>query len=151
MIALDWLAPLYPWVKAVHVMAVISWMAGLFYLPRLFVYHVDAVPGSVQSETFKIMEGKLLRIIMRPAMHVSWGLGLVLLATPGVVDWAAGWVHVKLLAVVAMTAVHWYLARRVAVFAADANDRPGRFYRALNEAPTLLMIVIVLMVVAKPF
>lgn len=139
---------MYLWIKALHVMAVISWMAGLFYLPRLFVYHAQAAPGP-QSQTFKVMEEKLLRIIMRPAMMASWFTGLYLACSGGL--WRDGWLHAKLALVVAMTAVHYYDAILVKQFAADANTRSHVFYRYLNEAPTLLMIGVVILVVVKPF
>ncbi|WP_442755481.1 protoporphyrinogen oxidase HemJ [Methylocystis sp. JAN1] len=139
---------MYLWIKALHVMAIISWMAGLFYLPRLFVYHAQVGPGA-QSETFKIMEAKLLRVIMRPAMTVSWATGLYL-AFAGE-HWRDGWFHVKLALVLAMTAAHSYDAVLVKAFAADANRRSHVFYRYLNEVPTLLMIGIVTMAVVKPF
>ncbi|QGM97073.1 protoporphyrinogen oxidase HemJ [Methylocystis parvus] len=138
----------YLWIKALHVMAVIAWMAGLFYLPRLFVYHARVGPGP-QSETFKVMEEKLLRIIMRPAMMVSWATGLYL-ATAGD-HWREAWFHAKLALVVAMTAAHHYDAILVKRFAADANSRPHVFYRYLNEVPTLLMMAIVALVIVKPF
>jgi putative membrane protein len=139
---------MYLWIKALHVMAVISWMAGLFYLPRLFVYHAGVGPGP-QSETFKVMEDKLLRVIMRPAMTVSWATGLYL-ATAGE-HWREGWFHVKFLLLVGMTAAHWFDAALVKTFAADANTRSHVFYRYLNEIPTLLMIGVVVMVIVKPF
>jgi putative membrane protein len=139
---------MYLWLKALHVMAVISWMAGLFYLPRLFVYHAQVGPGP-QSEIFKTMEGKLLRVIMRPAMTATWLTGIYL-AVAGE-HWREGWFHAKAALVVAMTAAHYYDAVLVRVFAADANTRSDRFYRYLNEAPTLLMIGIVTLAVVKPF
>jgi putative membrane protein len=139
---------IYPWVKALHVIAVISWMAGLLYLPRLFVYHCQAEVGSVQSETFKIMERRLLRAIMTPAMIVSWAAGLVLITFQG---GAIGWMHAKLLMVVLMTAVHGAMALWVKAFAQDRNVKPQRFFRIANEVPTLLMIVIVILVIVKPF
>lgn len=141
----------YPWIKAFHVMAVIAWMAGLFYLPRLFVYHCEVKPGSVESERFKVMERRLLRQIMLPAMFVAWALGLVLAFTPGVIDWHAGWWHVKLAAVLAMTGFHGALSRWRRDFLEDRNQRPQRFYRIANEVPTVLMIIIVLMVIVRPF
>lgn len=139
----------YLWIKAVHVMAVISWMAGLFYLPRLFVYHADAEPGSQLSETLKVMERRLLRAIMHPAAVVSWTLGIVMAVSGGV--WTEGWFHVKALLVVLLTVTHFYLGHCQKVFARDANTKSAKFYRILNEVPTLLMIGIVLMVVPKPF
>jgi putative membrane protein len=138
----------YDWIKALHVVAIIAWMAGLLYLPRLFVYHVTAEPGSVQSETFKTMERRLLKAIMNPAMIVSWAAGLWLAWQGG---WlSAGWFHGKLLLVVLLSAVHMMLARHVRLFAGDANKRPGRYFRVLNEVPTLLMIGIVVLVIVKP-
>jgi putative membrane protein len=140
---------LYLWFKALHIIAVIAWMAGMLYLPRLFVYHCEAEPGSRQSETFKVMERRLLRAIMNPAMIATWVFGLWL-------AWDAGffsdpWLHAKLALVVALSAVHGYFAGCVRAFAADRNTRPQRFYRIMNEVPTLLMIVIVILVVVKPF
>jgi putative membrane protein len=137
------------WVKALHIIAVISWMAGMFYLPRLFVYHVDAPPGSAQSETFKTMERRLLKLIINPAMIVTWLTGPWLAYANGFFN--APWLHAKLAAVLAMSALHGYFARLVKTFAADRNDRPARFYRILNEVPPLLMAVIVILVVVKPF
>lgn len=147
------LTDIYLWVKAFHIMAVIAWMAGLFYLPRLFVHHVErAEPGSALSETFIMMEAKLLRVIMNPAMIATWVLGLVLVATPGIVDFSgSGWFHVKFLMVIGMTGFHMWLARCRKDFAADRNARSGRTYRIMNEVPTVLMVVIVIMVVVKPF
>lgn len=142
---------LYPWVKALHILSVIAWMAGLLYLPRLFVYHADARPGSDASETFKVMERRLLRGIMNPALVGTYVFGGLLAATPGVVDWAQGWIYVKLAAVVALTAIHHRLALWRRDFAADRNTRSARFYRFINEVPTLLLIVIVVMVVVRPF
>ncbi len=137
------------WIKALHVLAVISWMAGMLYLPRLFVYHVDAERGSVQSETFKVMERRLLKAIMTPAMIVSWVAGLWV---AGLTDaFSQGWFHAKVLFVLLLTGCHGWLARLVKVFAADRNERPGRYYRILNEVPTLLMIGIVIFVVVRPF
>ena len=142
----------YPWTKAIHIMAVISWMAGLFYLPRLFVYHAErSVPGSELSETLKVMELKLLRVIMNPAMIVTWVFGLILLATPGIIDWGAGWIWVKLVLISAMTWYHHLLGLWRKDFAADRNVRGGRFYRLWNEVPTVLMVLIVIAVVVRPF
>lgn len=142
----------YDWIKAFHVIAVIAWMAGLLYLPRLFVYHVDAAPGSDQSETFKLMERRLFRTIMTPAMIATWIFGLVLVVVYGV-GWSdgTGWLHAKLVAVVLLTAVHGYLGRFVKSFAADVNARTQRFFRVLNEVPTVLMIAVVILVIVKPF
>lgn len=139
----------YDWLKALHVVAVIAWMAGLLYLPRLFVYHAEAPKGSIQSETFKIMERRLLKVIMNPAMIATWVLGLVLVWQGG--WWKAGWLHGKLGLVLALSAMHGFLTKTVRRFAEDRNDRPARFYRLLNEVPTLLMIGIVILVIVKPF
>jgi protoporphyrinogen IX oxidase len=140
---------LYDWLKALHVIAVIAWMAGMLYLPRLFVYHCEAQRHSIQSETFKIMERRLLKAIMTPAMIATWILGLILAWQGG---WfAAGWLHGKLLLVLAMSGVHGFLSKTVRLFAEDRNARPARFYRMLNEVPTLLMIGIVILAVVKPF
>jgi len=145
------LSSLYPWVKTLHIVSVIAWMAGLLYLPRLFVYHADARIGSDASETFKVMERRLLRGIMNPAMTATYLFGILLATTPGVVDWARGWIYIKLTAVAALTLIHHRLALWRKVFAADANRRPARFYRIVNEIPTLLLLLIVAMVVVKPF
>ena len=139
----------YDWIRAIHVIAVISWMAGLLYLPRLFVYHSDAARGSELSETLKVMERRLLQIIMTPAMLVSWGLGLWLAWQAGY--FVTGWFHAKLLAVVALSGAHGYLSKAARQFAADENDRPARHWRLVNEVPTVLMIVIVVLVIVKPF
>lgn len=144
---------LYEMVKAAHVLAWASWMAGLFYLPRLFVYHAErGPPGSESSETFKIMERRLLDLIMRPAMIVTWATGLWLAFASGVVDWSGDvWIYAKLLLVVAMTGVHHAMQRWRRAFESDANRRSGRFYRVANEAPTLLFVGIVILAVLKPF
>ncbi len=139
----------YPWAKALHVIAVISWMAGMLYLPRLFVYHAESAPGSVQSETFKVMERRLLRGIINPAMVVTWVLGLWL-AWSGF-GFAGGWLHAKIALVLVLSATHGYFARAVRRFAEDRNDKPARHWRIMNEVPTLLMIAIVILVVVKPF
>ncbi|TGQ74984.1 MAG: protoporphyrinogen oxidase HemJ [Mesorhizobium sp.] len=139
----------YLWAKAIHVLAVISWMAGMLYLPRLFVYHVDAEKGSVQSETFKVMERRLLRGIINPAMTLTWVFGLWL-AWKGFA-FQGGWLHAKIAAVLLMSGVHGYLAGAVRKFADDRNEKPARYWRIVNEIPTLLMIVIVILVVVKPF
>jgi putative membrane protein len=148
---MSFLLPLYPWIKALHVIAVIAWMAGLLYLPRLFVYHCDVPRGSPESERFKVMERRLLKQIMTPAMIAVWVLGLLLVATPGVIDWAAGWWHVKLLLVILMSGFQGGLSRWRRDFLEDRNTRSQRFYRIANEIPTVLMVVIVIMVIVKPF
>ncbi len=142
----------YNWVKAFHVIVVIAWMAGMFYLPRLYVYHVGAAPGSELSETLKIMENRLLRFIINPAMIATWVLGLILIFGFDVIDMrTAGWLHVKLTAVVLLTIFHIMLARWRKDFAADRNTRSAGFYRVMNEVPTVLLIIIVIMVIVKPF
>jgi putative membrane protein len=140
---------MYEWLKALHIIAVIAWMAGMLYLPRLFVYHCEADPGSRQSETFKVMERRLLKAIINPAMIVTWALGLWLAWSGG---WfAAPWFHAKLALVLAMSAVHGMFVRYVRDFAADRNRRSQKFYRIINEIPTVLMILTVIVVVVKPF
>jgi putative membrane protein len=140
---------MYEWIKALHVIAVIAWMVGMLYLPRLFVYHCGAEIGSKQSETFKVMERRLLKAIINPAMAVTWLAGLYL-AFAG--HWfSAGWLQGKLLLVLAMSAMHGFLGRCVKDFAADRNRRSERFYRIINEVPTVLMIGVVILVVVKPF
>jgi putative membrane protein len=140
---------MYEWIKALHIITVISWMAGMLYLPRLFVYHCEAEIGSKQSETFKVMEGRLLKAIINPAMVLTWLLGLYL-------AWAghwfmAPWLHGKLLLVIVLSGIHGFFARCVRDFAADRNSRSQKFYRIINEMPALLMIGIVILVVVKPF
>jgi putative membrane protein len=139
----------YEWAKALHIIAVIAWMAGMLYLPRLFVYHCEAEPGSKQSETFKVMERRLMRAIINPAMVATWFLGLGLAYEGG---WfVAHWLQAKIVLVVAMSAVHGLLARWMRDFAADRNRNSQKFYRVINEVPTVLMIAIVLLAVVKPF
>jgi len=142
-------ASLYLWVKAAHVIAVIAWMAGMLYLPRLFVYHADAEKGSSQSETFKVMERRLYRRIINPAMIAAWVLGLWL-AWRGF-SFSGGWLHAKIAAVLAMSAVHGYLGGALRRFAEDRNEKPARHWRIVNEVPTVLMVLIVILVVVKPF
>jgi putative membrane protein len=140
---------MYLWLKALHVIAVIAWMAGMLYLPRLFVYHAAATPGSAQSETFKVMERRLYGAIMTPAMIVAWLLGIALVLQGHWLD--AGWFHVKFALVLAMTALHGFNGRWLRDFAADRNTRSQKFYRIANEIPTLLLIGIVILAVVKPF
>lgn len=148
----DLLAAAYPWTKSLHVMSVIAWMAGLFYLPRLFVYHAEQVGTGGETDTlFQTMEYKLLRLIMNPAMIATWGFGLCLVFTPGIVDWSAVWPWTKAAAVLAMTWFHHWLGLRRKDFASGRNLRTGRQYRLMNEVPTLLMAVIVISVIARPF
>lgn len=137
------------WVKSFHVISVIAWMAALLYLPRLMVYHAESTVGSDKSETFKVMERRLLRGIATPAMIASWVFGLWLAWSIGV--WGDGWFHAKLACVLALSAYHGMLARYVRAFADDRNQRPARFFRLINEVPTLLMIAIVIFVIVKPF
>jgi putative membrane protein len=145
-----WWSPagLYPWLKAAHVFAVMSWMAGMLYLPRLFVYHCGAEVGSVQSETFKVMERRLLRVIVNPAMIATWVLGLWLAWQSGA--YAAGWLQLKFVLVLAMSALHGLFSRCVRDFAADRNRHSQKFYRIVNEVPALLLLGIVILAVVKP-
>ncbi len=142
-------AEAYPWIKAIHVIAVIAWMAGMLYLPRLFVYHAGAEKGSTQSETFKVMERRLLRAIINPAMTVAWAAGLWLAWRGG--WYQDGWLHAKFAAVLLLSGVHGYLAGAVRRFAEDRNAKPSRHWRIVNEIPTVLMVMIVVLVVVKPF
>lgn len=139
----------YLWAKAIHVIAVISWMAGMLYLPRLFIYHCDAEPGSVQSETFKVMEQRLLRVIINPAMMVTWVFGLWL-AWEGF-SFQPGWLHAKIALVLALSGLHGYFSASVRRFSEDRNEKPARHWRLMNEGPTVLMILIVVLVIVKPF
>jgi protoporphyrinogen IX oxidase len=139
----------YLWIKAAHIIAVIAWMAGMLYLPRLFIYHCDAPAGSAQSETFKVMERRLLTVIINPAMVLTWVLGLWLAWQGGL--FTAGWLHAKLALVLALSGVHGFFSASVRRFAADANMTSQRAWRLWNEVPTLLMVVIVILVVVKPF
>ncbi|MEH6752646.1 MAG: protoporphyrinogen oxidase HemJ [Alphaproteobacteria bacterium] len=147
----DFLTVAYPWIKSIHVIAVISWMAGMLYLPRLFVYHAESEPGSEKSETFKIMERRLLRAIMNPAMILTYIFGGLLLATPGIVDWGSAWIWIKLAAIAGMTIAHHVFGKWRKEFERDVNTRSTKAYRWANEVPTILMIVIVIMVIARPF
>ena len=148
--AQDIMAEWYDWLRALHVIAVIAWMAGMLYLPRLFVYHCGAEPGSQQSETFKIMERRLLRAIINPAMMLAFLFGGLIVAS-GAIDWSQNWPWVKAAAVILMTAVHGCLSRWRRFFADDRNPHSEVFFRAVNEVPTVLMIVIVIMVIVKPW
>jgi putative membrane protein len=139
------------WVKALHVIAVIAWMAGLLYLPRLFVYHADAAPGSDKSETFKVMERRLFRAITTPAMIASWVFGLWLVIGYQAVSFSWGWVWLKAALVIALSGYHGLLARHLRAFAEDRNDKPSRYFRAINEIPTVMMIGIVIAVIVRPF
>jgi len=148
---MTWIQNHFLWIKAIHVIAIISWMAGLLYLPRLFVYHCRAEPGSELSETFKIMERRLAKAIMTPAMVGSVGFGLLMIASPGYLGAAGGWLHLKLLLGLLLLGVHFAQMRWRRDFAEDRNTRPERFYRIANEVPTLLMIGIVILVIVRPF
>ena len=147
---MEWLADVYPWVKALHIISIIAWMAGMLYLPRLYVYHADKAPGSEASEMLKIMERRLLRAIINPAMIAAFVFGGLLLATPGIIDWSAWWIYAKLVLVLGMGALHGALSRWRRDFEADRNTRPARFYRFANEVPTVLMIAIVILVIVLP-
>jgi protoporphyrinogen IX oxidase len=137
------------WVKALHIISVIAWMAGMLYLPRLFVYHAEATKGSEASETFKLMEWRLLKAIVNPSMILVFLTGLTLVYLTG--DWRDGWWQAKFILVLGLAGLHGYFARCVRAFAEDANKRPASFYRILNEAPTILMVLIVVLAVVKPF
>jgi len=139
----------YIWIKVLHVLAIISWMAGLLYLPRLFVYHADVEKGSPTSELFKVMERRLLRYIMTPAMIVAWATGLYLAVDQGY--FSQGWFHLKLLMVLLMSASHGVMSRHVRLFASDLNEKTQKYFRVFNEIPTILMIVIVIAVIIRPF
>lgn len=144
-------AGLYPWLKALHIISVIAWMAAMLYLPRLFVYHANAEPGSDKSETFKIMERRLLRAIMTPAMVASLLFGGALLLLPGIVDWHAGWIWIKIAMVAGLLIIHERLASWQRDFARDSNRKTARFYRMVNEVPAVLVIATVVLAVVKPF
>ncbi len=148
---LDFLGPFYLWTKSLHVISVIAWMAGIFYLPRLFVYHCSMARGSAESERFKVMERRLQKQIMSPAMLATWFFGVLLVLTPGAVDWTAGWWHVKLTAVVLMTGFQGVSGKWRRNFMEDRNVKPHTYYRVANEIPTVLMVVIVIMAIAMPF
>ena len=147
---LDILAIIYPWVKAFHIISVISWMAALFYLPRLFVHHAEQAGNEGKlHDVFTTMEFELASVIMRPAMHATWVFGLALVFTPGIVDWSAIWPYTKMVSVILMTAFHTWLVFRMKAFSRGENTLTGRMYRVMNEVPTVLLIIIVLSVVVK--
>ena len=149
---IDYLIAMYPWLKAGHIISVISWMAGIFYLPRLFVHHSEKVEVPSQTDRlFSIMESKLLKVIMTPAMLTTWGFGLSLAVIPGVLDWSDIWPWVKLMSIIAMTWFHFWLAKRQRDFELGDNQLTGKIYRIMNEVPTFLLLVIVIMVVVRPF
>lgn len=146
----EFIGQYYNWIKALHVIAIIAWMAGMLYLPRLFVYHAEAEAGSDKSETFKIMERRLLRFIMNPAMVAAWVFGgLMLYAMPDLLS--QGWMHVKLTGIIAMTIIHHIFGYWRKVFDRDENKKTAKFYKVWNEVPTFIMIIIVVMAVAEPF
>ena len=148
----DYLIAMYPWLKAGHIISVISWMAGIFYLPRLFVHHSEKVEVPSQTDRlFSMMESKLLKVIMTPAMLATWGFGLSLAVIPGVLDWSDIWPWVKLMSIIAMTWFHFWLAKRQRDFELGNNQLTGKTYRIMNEVPTVLLLVIVIMVVVRPF
>jgi protoporphyrinogen IX oxidase len=148
---IDALTEIYPWTKAFHVISIIAWMAANLYLPRLFVYHCATVPGSAESERFKVMEYRLMKQIMTPAMIGAWTFGILLVLTPGVIDWTAGWWHVKLTCVILMSGFHGAASRWRKDFLSDANRKSERFFRIVNEVPAVLMVIIVIMVIVRPF
>lgn len=146
----DFLTSAYPWIKSLHVISVIAWMAGLFYLPRLYVYHVEQVGDSGEThEMFMTMERRLFRAIMNPAMIATWAFGLMLVFTPGIVDWGFVWPWLKAASVLGMTWFHHWLGRRRKDFIAGTNALSGRNYRLMNEVPTILLIIIVFAVIVK--
>ena len=148
----DFLTTWYPWIKALHVIFVIAWMAGMFYLPRLFVYHAERAGfGTPQDALFQTMERRLMRGIINPSMFATWVFGLCLVFTPGVVDWSQGWPWIKAAAVIAMSGMHGWLSARRRDFERGGNRISGRTWRMVNEVPPVLMVVIVLMVIARPF
>jgi protoporphyrinogen IX oxidase len=147
----SWLGDAYPWIKSAHIVSMVAWMAGLLYLPRLYVYHSMAPRGSDRSETFKVMERRLQKGIMTPAMIATWGFGLVLAGTPSVVDWRTGWIWAKLALVLGLGMFHALLSRWRKAFSTERNQHSMRFFRMVNELPTVALIAIVVLVVVKPF
>ncbi|HEY8963241.1 MAG TPA: protoporphyrinogen oxidase HemJ [Alphaproteobacteria bacterium] len=146
----EFLYEYYRWILAGHVISMVAWMAGMLYLPRLFVYHADAVIGSDKSETFKVMEYKLLKFIINPAMGSTWILGLTMLyANPELLS--QGWLHVKLTCVLILSALHGLFSRHRKAFLADKNVHSAKYYRILNEIPTFLLMIIIVMVIVRPF
>lgn len=143
------LADYYFWIKSVHVMAIISWMAGLFYLPRLFVYHVERGQDAALSSVFVIMQNKLLKVIMTPAMIVAWATGVLMASTPGMIAWSSAWVWVKLAGILGMTAFHFWCAAQTREFEQGGDRLTGKGYRMMNEIPTLFMVAIVVSVIVK--
>lgn len=149
---MDFLSDYYPYIKSLHVISIVAWMAGLFYLPRLFVHHTEQVEkGSDTDRLFQMMEYKLLRVIMNPAMFATWIFGLSLVFTPGIVDWSVGWPWVKALMVLGLTWFHHWLGRRRKELAAGSCTISGKTFRLMNEVPTVLLVILVFMVIARPF
>jgi putative membrane protein len=148
---MNFLSAAYPWIKALHIISVIAWMAAMLYLPRLFVYHADAPTGSPASEMLKVMERKLARFIMLPAMVSTLLFGILLVGIPGIVDWKMSWIHGKLTLVLVLLGFQHFLSQWRRGFEQDRNQHPARFYRMMNEVPTLCMVLIVILVVVKPF
>jgi putative membrane protein len=144
-------AALYPWIKALHLIGVIAWMAGLLYLPRLFVYHCEVAPGSAEDLRFQAMERRLLRVIMNPAMIATFVFGIALAGMEGPALWSQGWIYAKLILVLALAGFHGALSGWRKGFALGRNRHSQRFYRIANELPTLAMIAIVILAVVKPF
>ena len=147
----EFLVGSYPWFKAIHIIAVMSWMAGLLYLPRLFVYHVEVEFNSTEDRRFQIMERRLLRAIMNPAMVVSYIFGILLILRPGIVDWSSAWIWLKILAILVLTGCHHAMGKWRKDLAEGTNQKSQRYFRVANEVPTISMIIIVIMVVVKPF
>ena len=147
----EFLVGSYPWFKAIHIIAVMSWMAGLLYLPRLFVYHVEVELNSTEDRRFQIMERRLLRAIMNPAMVVSYIFGILLILTPGIVDWSSAWIWLKILAILVLTGCHHAMGKWRKDLAEGTNQKSQRYFKVANEVPTISMIIIVIMVVVKPF
>lgn len=145
----EFLANHYNWIRAAHIIAVITWMAGMLYLPRLFVYHCETPPGSEGSERFKVMERRLLKGIINPSMMAVWILGLILAWVSGLYDQT--WFHLKFLLVIALSGIHGFLVGCWRDFAQDRNKRTARFYRVINEVPAVIMVLIVILAVVKPF
>jgi len=150
-VTVDAFAYLYPWTKAFHLVSVIAWMAALLYLPRLFIYHCEVAPGSAESARFKTMERRLLKLIANPAGIASWLFGVTLVLTPGVVDWSSGWWHLKILGVLVITGSHHGMMKWRREFLLDQSRRPQKFFRIWNEVPTVAMILVVFMVIGRPF
>jgi putative membrane protein len=148
---MNWLIDYSLWIRAAHIIAVISWLVGLLYLPQIFAYHSKADPTSAMSETFKTMERRLLRIIMLPSIILVFISGSLLLATPNLIDWTSGWLHLKLMLVLALASFHGLMARWYRNFLSNQNTRSILFYRVVGEVPALLMILIVILVIVKPF